>query len=155
MKLIFQTEGQLSTADSQTHRRFTFDVAPNGRELHLLFDYSPTLLEDEQLSKEIIRTSLFKYNEGSEPVTEDGWRKYYPLRNLLTVSLDDPDGFRGACHRKDASQRLSVSAHEASPGLMPGPVIAGAWTVTLSLHAIVTESCEFKLTVWQEDGDLL
>ncbi|NQX68282.1 hypothetical protein HQN90_19340 [Paenibacillus alba] len=154
MKLIYATEGTLASTDTQTHQTYFFPVSENCRTLHLIFDYSPACLEDEEAAKQIIQASQMKYQENSEHQVEDGWKKYLPLRNLLTVSLDDPAKFRGACHRKDISQQLFLTAEEASPGLMPGPLVAGKWSVTLSFHAIVTETCDFKLVVWEEEGSL-
>ncbi len=59
------------------------------------------------------------------------------LRNLVTVSLFDPHGFRGAAHRHAPEQELTVSLREASPGFLPGPLPAGLWTLELDLHAVL------------------
>ncbi|WP_189008837.1 hypothetical protein [Paenibacillus marchantiophytorum] len=152
--MIDMTEGILSSADTKTHQRYMFPVSEHCKILTFNLDYSPSFLEDEELSWEIIRQGQAKYEENIELLAEDSWKKYVPLKNLITVSLDDPVEFRGACHRKKDSQRLFISAGEASPGLMPGHLIAGQWTITLSFHAIVTDRCEFKLEVWEEESDL-
>ncbi len=59
------------------------------------------------------------------------------LRNLVTLTVFDPDGFRGAAHRHDPDQRVVISRKEASPGFLRGTIQAGTWTVELDLHAVL------------------
>jgi hypothetical protein len=57
--------------------------------------------------------------------------------NLVTLSLFDPAGFRGACHRFAPRQALHLSAADATPGLLPGPLPSGPWTVEVDIHCVV------------------
>jgi hypothetical protein len=59
------------------------------------------------------------------------------VSNLLTLTLFDPSGFRGAGHRGGASQRVRISAAEATPGYLPGPLPAGRWIVQIDTHMIM------------------
>jgi len=59
------------------------------------------------------------------------------LRNLVTLTVFDPGGFRGAAHRHDPDQRVIISGTEASPGFMPGAIQPGPWMVELDLHAVL------------------
>src|SRR5437867_1328803 len=62
--------------------------------------------------------------------------------NMLTLTVFDAKGFRGAGHRGglDASGRarhqVDISATAATPGYIPGPLPAGRWTVVIDTHSI-------------------
>ena len=67
---------------------------------------------------------------------------FEPLRaqeitNLLALTVFDPGGFRGAGHRDGGSHRVYISAAEATPGYLPGPVPAGEWTAQIDTHMIM------------------
>jgi hypothetical protein len=151
MNRLLDVEEKLAAVQTQTHITYSFDVSDSCRKLNIDFRYSPKILNDEVLSMEIIRHSLRKYSEGSDQPFEESMKKFLPLKNLITFSIDDPNGFRGACHRQDAEQHLFLAFDSASPGLMPGPLVKGNWSVTLSIHALVTEICTYKLMVWEGD----
>ena len=80
------------------------------------------------------------------------------FRNLLTLSLFDPRGFRGAGHRGESNQQINISSDVATPGFLPGPIDPGRWTVELHAHEILNDGgrsgwCEATLTVVAElDG---
>ena len=70
------------------------------------------------------------------------------IRNLLTLTLFDPHGFRGARHRSGTEHHVTLSASEATPGYFPGPVPAGTWTVEIDTHMIMPgESVQYTLDV--------
>ena len=59
------------------------------------------------------------------------------IRNLVTVSVFDPAGFRGAGHRHAPEQEITIGRRAASPGFLPGPLTTGRWTIELDLHAVL------------------
>ena len=65
------------------------------------------------------------------PLTVDG------RDNLLTLTLFDPAGFRGAGHRAGAHHRVSVASHSATPGYVPGLLPPGEWLAQLDTHLIM------------------
>ncbi|MCR8636251.1 hypothetical protein [Paenibacillus radicis (ex Xue et al. 2023)] len=154
MNQLLEIEEKLMSEQNQTHITYLFNVSDSCPKLNIDFSYFPKSLDNEALSKEIIGQSLRKYSDGNDPVMEEGWRRFLPLKNLITVSIDDPNGFRGACHRQDSMQHLFLATGAASPGLMQGPLTAGQWSITLSIHALVTETCSYKLSVWEGDEAL-
>jgi len=119
--------------------------------LCIQFSYSPKKLEDEAKAKQLLERSVQMYMEPAyrQPILEK-MDRYLPLTNLVTVSVDDPVGYRGACHRHDSEQWLVLSPSAASPGLTKGPITEGWWSITLSVHSIVTGSCDYRLAVWTE-----
>lgn len=58
-------------------------------------------------------------------------------RNLVTLSLFDPDGFRGAGHRHAPRQEVLVGPQGATPGFVPGPLTPGRWTLEVDCHAVL------------------
>lgn len=59
--------------------------------------------------------------------------------SLLTLSLFDPHGFRGAGHRFAPRQQVRIDLHSATPGFVPGPVPPGEWTIEVDLHCVIAE----------------
>ncbi len=77
------------------------------------------------------------------------------FQNLLTLSLFDPLGFRGAAHRWQVEQEVLVAGEQATPGFFPGPLYAGQWQVVIDAHEILNDGdgrgwCEYELTVVAE-----
>jgi predicted metal-dependent phosphoesterase TrpH len=71
-------------------------------------------------------------------------------RNLLTISLFDPAGFRGAGHRHAPEQEIVIGPREATPGFVPGPIEGGAWLIEIDCHAVLNSplgGVEYKLEV--------
>ncbi len=75
------------------------------------------------------------------------------VSNLLTLTLFDPAGFRGAGHRGGASHRVRLGATEATPGYLPGPLSAGGWIAQIDTHMIMPgEAVHYWLDVTIEAG---
>lgn len=151
MRTLILAEGDLNPLCSRIHIPYIFSLPKGGTQLHIDFGYDPKILEDRERSKELIIGSLISYidtdSERSRLIEE--WERFLPLRNLLTVSIDDCQGFRGCAHRHSPKQHLTISQEKASPGFIPGPLTAGQWKATISVHAVVTGKCHYKLHVWE------
>lgn len=148
---VLDVKGRVTPEDSKTHIRIPFQIDQDCSLLQVHFEYAPKVLEDRDRSLMLLTQSFETYllPEQREPALNQV-DSYFPLKNLITLSLDDPNGYRGACHRHDASLELQLSAEQASPGLMPGRLPAGDWQVTLSIHCIVTDTCEYRLQIGAE-----
>lgn len=76
--------------------------------------------------------------------------------SLLTLSLFDPAGFRGAGHRFAPRQTIELDASEATPGFLPGPLPSGEWLAEVDVHSVVVppggESCHYELAVEVFEG---
>lgn len=74
--------------------------------------------------------------------------RVHTVRNLLSLTLFDPDGFRGAGHRSPATQRVQISAGRATPGYLPGPVRPGEWLVEIDVHMVLPgRPCRYWLDI--------
>jgi hypothetical protein len=81
------------------------------------------------------------------------------IHNLLTISLFDPERFRGAAHRWDQSQTVIVDAGAATPGFVPGPLPSGRWQVELDAPEIVSDGratgpCSLRIVVEVHHGPI-
>lgn len=153
MKLL-DLQSNCTPEDSRTHIRIPFVLTQATEELRIRFEYAPKTLDDREHSIRLLEKSFEEYllpTQRQQAITHVD--QYLPLKNLITLSIDDEQGYRGACHRHDEIQNLSLSASKASPGLMAGPLRAGSWSVTLSLHCIVTESCSYRLQIWTAEAE--
>ncbi len=59
------------------------------------------------------------------------------LANMLTLTLFDPHGFRGARHRGGRQHAVTISAAAATPGYLAGALPAGEWVVQIDAHRIM------------------
>jgi hypothetical protein len=57
--------------------------------------------------------------------------------SLLTLSLFDPRGFRGAGHRYSPRQTIELGPGAATPGFVAGPIPAGEWMVEVDVHCVI------------------
>lgn len=145
---LLDKQGTATPEDSRTHIRIPFELSEGVERLELRFEYAPKMLDDQERSLELLRASydLYILPQQREQAAARAER-HLPLKNLITLSLDDPGGYRGACHRHDPVQELSISQHRASPGLIAAELLPGTWSVTLSLHCIVTDTCDYRLQI--------
>ena len=61
------------------------------------------------------------------------------ISNLLTLTVLDPAGFRGAAHRNAEVMEVVIQDKAASPGFFPGPVQPGEWTILVDTHMIMPD----------------
>lgn len=75
-------------------------------------------------------------------------------RNMMTLTLFDPTGFRGAGHRQGDVHEITLTPSTATPGYYPGPLPAGEWMVQIDTHMILPGAdVPYELTVTAEVGD--
>jgi hypothetical protein len=151
MVYLLRAEGILDTLASKTHLSFDFYLKKPVQRLNISFCYDPKWLDDKSIAQQLIEVSFERYLENGQEQPHPKWEIYYPLQNLITLSFDDPFRFRGAAHNPLAEQSHFITEKAASPGLLPGVLPAGIWRVTLSVHAIVTPKCRYRLLVWEGD----
>ncbi|MDF2959587.1 MAG: hypothetical protein K0S39_1322 [Paenibacillus sp.] len=150
MKTLLKAEGTVTPSCSKSHITYTLHLHRECRELHVEFAYEPKKLDDEMKAQELIMEGLNQYIQDEHRKSyEDSWRDFLPLQNLLTLSFDDENGFRGAGHRHDPVQHLIISEADASPGLVPGVFPRGQVSIMINIHCVVTELCRYRMHVWE------
>ncbi len=69
------------------------------------------------------------------------------IRNLLTVTVFDPSGWRGSGHRH-GTHEIMIGSRSASPGFRAGPIQPGEWTVFVDTHMVMPgPPCKIYLEV--------
>lgn len=148
--VLLEKEFELSYEQEKTNVPFPFLVEENTCSLKISFSYSPKTADDMVRARALIEKNI-KKDAGEYACEYPSWETYLPLKNLITVSLDDPEGYRGCAHRQDKDQVHIIRKDFASRGFDKGEIREGQWKVVLNLHGIVTEKVSCKLKV--EAGD--
>lgn len=134
--IIFKKEIRLTPENQKTNITFPFTLDCPAERMKITYSYAPKILADREKSIHFI-----------EEWTKTDARKYLPLKNLVTLSLDSPDGFRGSAHRHAPEQTHIISESFSSNGFLKTEIKKGEWRISLNVHAVVTEYCDCKLKV--------
>ena len=145
MKQLLKAEGVLTPCCSRTHISYSFFLPSDTDRLDIFFSYSPKILQDTELGDKLIKECLKKCGADFQEVELD--EGICHLKNLLTVSVRDGTAFRGAAHRHSPKQHQFIAVDQASDGFIPGPICKGLWRVTISVHAVLTDCCRYKLEI--------
>lgn len=148
--ILLEKEFQVFPENEKTNISFPFDVTEDIKALKLTFSYSPKELDDDVRAKMLIENNIRK-DAGAFADEYPSWKEYLPLKNLITLSVDDPITYRGCAHRQAAYMEHIISDTYASPGFNKGKIEKGRWKAVLNLHGIVTEKVDCRLIV--EAGD--
>lgn len=149
MKTLILAEGKVTPCCSKSHITYSFNLEKEADRLSIDFSYEPKKLLDREKAKELICEGICKFSVGDTEKELENWEAHFPIQNLLTVSIDDSAGFRGCAHRQSPEQKFFITEDTASPGFVPGRLERGIWRVTLNLHAILTDYCQYRLHVWE------
>lgn len=158
--LIFSSQMVLTPAMMTTHHRHTFVVPAGAKRLVVDFSYSPKYETDTQrLYPEAVALLAKAYGErplsgeGADFIEAMARQVSRRASNLITLSLDAPDGFAGASHRQEDPIRVNLDAREATPGYLPREIEPGTWAVWVHMHAVASPhvSCSLQVSVEMED----
>lgn len=141
--LIFSTKGRITTDNDKTNLIHKFDVPENIKSLTISYSYSPKILEDREKAVSLIKKCFDKYDEVMTGRPAD----YIPVKNLITVSVDENGKYRGAAHRQANEQVHIISSDFASPGFIKGAVESGEWDIVLNVHSV---SCDVDYIITVE-----
>ena len=148
--ILLEKELQVFYKDEKTNISFPFDVTEGAEALKITFSYDPKVLEDDDRAKILVENNI-KKDAGDFADEYPSWEEFTPLKNLITVSVDDPDTYRGCAHRQDKDQVHIIREYFASRGFHKGAIQKGQWKVVLNLHGMVTQEVNCSLKV--EAGD--
>ncbi|MCC8072713.1 MAG: hypothetical protein LIO62_01100 [Clostridiales bacterium] len=137
---LFKAKGKITTANDKTNLTHRFDVPENIEKIVIKYSYSPKILENREKAVGIIRDCFEHYDETMQGRPAD----YLPVKNLVTLSVDDNGIYRGAAHRQDSEQEHIIGIDFASPGFTKGKINAGEWDIILNVHSV---SCDVDYTI--------
>ena len=139
---LFTKCGVLTPSQSKMNIRFDFEVPVGVKALRVEYKYSPKHVEDKEKSVEMISLAAKKYGEEINSFDD-----LLPLSNLVTLSFDDCNGYRGACHRHPNEQSIYISSEASTPGIINLPITAGMWSVTLNVHFVGSDEVEYSIKI--------
>lgn len=151
MKTLLDTRVHLTPESEKMNISLAFCVPRNAEKLCITYSYVPKELSGaagEALAEACLLRDAGEFR-GEYPAAE----AFLPLKNLITLSLDDPYGYRGAAHRQAPQQVHILTESEASPGFYAGAISAGEWKLTLNVHALVTEFCDCEIQIECGEGE--
>lgn len=149
MRTIIKASGVLTQSCSKSAVIHAFDLNKDAEMLCIDFSYTPKIMQDHNQAYEIMKKAAMEYLPEEE--LEEFLVGERNLCNLLTLSLDHDSGFRGCAHRHPSNQHIEISETCATPGFLAGQISAGRWKLTVSVHSIVTEVCEYMLHIYEGD----
>lgn len=151
MKTILKKEIRITSADEKTNISVPFTIESEAEKLFIDFSYSPKILEDDERANALIHECLV--HDTGEFIDEySDYSEYLPLKNLVTISVDSPFGYRGAAHRHSPNQSHVLSVGESSAGFISGKIVSGDWRVMINVHAVVTDYCDAVLEIKTAGG---
>ncbi|MFS0726498.1 hypothetical protein [Paenibacillus sp. 1P07SE] len=153
---LLEVEGTLTPLGSKMHITYQFEIHQAVPIVLIEFKYAPKSFLDKEASYPLIMDAIERFTEPERiEAYHAQWENYYPLQNLLTLSIDGPDGFRGSAHRHAPEQQHAITgdSRTTSPGLIPGPITPGVWKITVSVHCVVSPQCHYALSVRGEAPD--
>jgi|GEM_PF-3743944 len=153
MHKLYEVKGTLMPCCNKSHIRHSFFIEEELESLHIQLEYDRSGLAEEEAKRQVIdciNTDAVAYSQADIKRMKEEWRRFKDINNLLTLSLDDSNGFRGAGHRGTSFERVSICKDSASYGYFAGAIPKGNVTVVISVHALVKD-CNYHLIV-ETDG---
>ncbi len=147
MKLIFENRLILNPKNSKSNIYLPFNIESGFERMEIHFSYTPKFLEDRNLSQTYIEEGMKKYAPGEFRSGYKTWEYYLPVTNLITLSLDSPEGYVGCAHRHNPEQMHILSESFGSPGFVAVNLTGGIWQAVINVHAVVTENCNCILKI--------
>lgn len=136
--IILDTSGKITTKQDKTNIAVPFFVNSDVEKIIIDYHYTPKLVEN---GEGLVGDCLAKYQ-----VQSDDESRFLPVKNLVTLSFDDPEGYRGACHRQPNKQQITIAHQNSTYGVINRPVASGNWQVVLNVHYVGCE-VEYKLKI--------
>lgn len=129
--IIFEKTGKVIPEQDKTNIALAFSVPDGTDRLIIDYTYGPKLLEDKNTAHALLKKSIEKYL-GNEYCAEPD--DFMPVKNLITLSLDENGKYRGAAHRQADTQHHEIGEALASPGFIKGRITGGTWKIVLNVH---------------------
>ncbi|MGN0561328.1 MAG: hypothetical protein ACI4K6_00795 [Candidatus Fimenecus sp.] len=150
MKTVLETTLRGTPAQEKTNLVLPFALEKEARQLKIIYSYAPKHLDGEAAVEAAER--CLQRDAGAYRAQYPAAEVFLPLKNLITLSLDDPNGYRGAAHRQADSQVHILTEATASPGFLTGKLPAGQWRLVLNVHALVTPFCDCRVKIEVEEA---
>lgn len=138
--LLLEKTGTIAPIQDKTNLFFDFHVPNHIEKLMIDYSYSPKTVEDQQAAISLIKKKMKQYNATGSA------ENYLPVKNLITLSLNDEKGYRGAAHRQADMQHHEISESFADAGFIKGKINGGIWQIALNVHCCAC-NVHYKLAI--------
>jgi len=126
--LLLKKTGLITPEQDKTNLFFDFHVPAGISKMSIDYSYGPKTVEDKEAALRLIHEKMLQYTADGEPAD------YLPVKNLITLSLNDEKGYRGAAHRQAEMQHHEISKDYADAGFIKGEINSGMWQLALNIH---------------------
>lgn len=126
--ILLEKTGIVTPKDDKTNIFFDFTVPSGIKKIVIDYNYRPKTVENKAEALALIEKKMKQY--GADGAAED----YLPVKNLITLSLNDENGYRGAAHRQADIQHHEISENYAAAGFIKGKIESGKWQIALNVH---------------------
>jgi hypothetical protein len=126
---IFSNIGKITPLDDKTNIKLDFKVPDGIEKLTIKFSYSPKVIDDKTISNKILNENMKKYSVDFATA-----ESFLPILNFVTLSFDENGEYRGACHRHQNEQVITISSTSSTCGIINRPLKSGDWDVVLNVH---------------------
>lgn len=137
--------------DAKKHVIGTFNIEKEYKSLDFTCSYSPKYLFDEEKSLVLMKEAIQRDGYSLEKYPDSELKKHIPLANLVSWSIDSPEGFLGTKHKHNPNLVLSISKDKSTFGFKNSEIIQGQWRIIASLVSVVTDDVDLNVCV---EGEL-
>lgn len=141
---LFSLDRALGPREDRKTLPYLFGVPAGVTSLSIDLSYEPAVLEDPALARRLAARAL---EEAGQEAPEGLVESFLPLKNLVTLSLDDPSGYRGNAHRGENPIHIELTGQTATPGFSMRPVEPGEWRLSLHCHAVLGAGIRLRCLV--------
>lgn len=132
---------------SKTNVTINFKLEKDYNSLEIYCEYSPKKVEDMVFTKQVLEEAIERFipeNDRSKDLT---WKKYAPISNLITLSLDYEDMYLGCAHRQDEVQKHVICKDDSSVSFENHEPVKGNYCAVINLHAVSSELVCYHLKI--------
>lgn len=151
MKKLLSLTNSIDENQSKTNIFHGLFVNENFEKLLIKFSYFPKEMSDDCKALQLISDALQIYAPTPFDKSYGNAQDFLPIVNLLTLSLDAPDGYRGVAHRYSPVQEHILSCDFASPGFYRGEIIKGRLELVVNAHCVCSDFCTYSIEVFGEE----
>ncbi len=143
MKTLYDETITIKKMQSKTNIKVPFNVDKNYDKLIIEYSYSPKHTHDEDICKPAILKAFDEYE-----ILNKNWQEFYPIGNLITVSLDDENGeYLGCAHNQKPQNTYEIAKDKSSYGFYPKQITKGTYCVVLNVHLVFHEDVKYHLHI--------
>lgn len=141
--LLLDIKRDFSRIEENQHFYFQFLVKENCSKITIDYSYSPI----EYNGLDALERINNAYKKVNQQIDEDNIKRLLPLKNLITIAFDGPQGLIGNAHRFKPLATYSIGPTNADYGFKPCRIIPGLYRISLSAHCIASEKVTVAVVV--------